>query len=217
MSRDTDIATLENVCKVIGLLNTFIDSLATESCVTVSALKPVHHLTNDLLTEETNDNELVKHMKAAIKDDLIARYSRDIIKKLIDIACFLNPRFKDSFFKNIEDTTVNTANETVVTAATVKLPQQTVPTGTENAAEGSTCEKESLAPGGLCQLLQNSTTTQQLQMKCAEVENSNETRARSEIISEIVDPTRVFVQLYVHSALPLLVVSHELSSVLLCK
>ncbi|KAK6489082.1 zinc finger BED domain-containing protein 1-like [Huso huso] len=180
MPRDTNIATLEDVCKGLGMLNTFTDSLAAESYVTISALKPIlHHLTNDLLTEETNDSELAKHMKAAIKDDLIARYSTDNIKKLIDIACFLDPRFKDSFSENVEDITAITANEAVVTA-TVKLSQQEVPTGTENAAQGSTGEGS--APGSLCQLLQNITTKQQqLQRNCAEVDDSNETRARSEV------------------------------------
>lgn len=69
------ISTLEDACKVLKPLRTFTDSLAAETCITISSLRPVLlHLTTSILAEEDDDSSLMRTMKCAIRQNLEERY-----------------------------------------------------------------------------------------------------------------------------------------------
>lgn len=103
MPKDNDVQTLERVCQLLGPLNDLTDLLGSETKTTLSSLKPVmEHITN-LLNENEGDDALTKQMKKVMMDDLQQRYSCERVKKVIDIACFTDPNFKDKFSQNKND------------------------------------------------------------------------------------------------------------------
>lgn len=70
------------------------DALAGESCVTISAVKPIlNHITSKL-EEGDDDTDMTKEIKERIKVDLELRYLDDDIGQLLELASFLDPRFK---------------------------------------------------------------------------------------------------------------------------
>ena len=71
------------------------DALSGESCVTISAVKPIlNHIINEL-KEEEGDTEMMREIKEQIKVDLELRYLGDgDIEQLLELASFLDPRFK---------------------------------------------------------------------------------------------------------------------------
>ena len=83
-------------------INTFVapfedltDTLSGETHVTISAVKPVlQHLCDVLLAESSEDSELTKEIKATCKAKVLQQYGSSDINKLLDIATFLDPRFK---------------------------------------------------------------------------------------------------------------------------
>ncbi|XP_062404697.1 E3 SUMO-protein ligase ZBED1-like [Sardina pilchardus] len=87
------ISTLEDTARVLKPLRAFTDSLSSETCISVSALKPVLlHLTEDILAMEDGDSNLVGSMKSAIKQDLLSRYLDPKIADLVIMTCALDPR-----------------------------------------------------------------------------------------------------------------------------
>ena len=71
------------------------DALSGESCVTISAVKPIlNHIINEL-KEEEGDTEMTREIKEQIKVDLELRYLGDGDNgQLLELASFLDPRFK---------------------------------------------------------------------------------------------------------------------------
>ena len=88
--------------RMLTSINTFVapledltDTLSGEKHVTISAVKPVlQHLCDVLLAESSEDSELTKEMKARCKAKILQQYGSSDINKLLDIATFLDPRFK---------------------------------------------------------------------------------------------------------------------------
>ena len=71
------------------------DTLSGETHVTISAVKPVlRHLCDVLLAESREDSELTKEMKERCKAKVLQQYGSSDVNKLLDIATFLDPRFK---------------------------------------------------------------------------------------------------------------------------
>ncbi|XP_041654041.1 E3 SUMO-protein ligase ZBED1-like [Cheilinus undulatus] len=129
------ISTLEDACKVLKPLRTFTDSLAAETRITISSLRPVLHLMASILAEEDDDSSLMKSMKCVIRQNLEERYEDPDMAKVMNNACVLDPRFKLTF-------TEEEAN--VIPAIKSQLEQQVA------TSEGSSCSlshQESSARG----------------------------------------------------------------------
>ncbi|CAJ1087316.1 E3 SUMO-protein ligase ZBED1-like [Xyrichtys novacula] len=98
------ISALEDISQVLGPLHKFTDALSGEKRVTISTLKPVmDHITREILKDSDEDSVLTSQIKQAIKDDLNDRYSVDQLQ-LIDLCCFIDPRFRATFSANVEET-----------------------------------------------------------------------------------------------------------------
>ena len=70
------------------------DALSGESCITISAVKPIlNHIINEL-KEEDGDTDMTKEIKERVKVDLELRYLGDEIGQLLELTSFLDPRFK---------------------------------------------------------------------------------------------------------------------------
>ncbi|RXN23605.1 zinc finger BED domain-containing 1-like protein [Labeo rohita] len=98
-TRWQDVEVLEAVNK------DFTDALSGEHYVSVSYVKPVLHLFNTtILAEEDDNTELARDVKRNILAYLNEKYSDADTDDLLDIASFLDPRFRTTYTKkeNVE-------------------------------------------------------------------------------------------------------------------
>jgi len=90
-----DIDLLTSIESFLSPLEDLTDTLSGESHVTISIVKPLlEHLCTDLLLTTDEDTELTKQMKQRCKTKILQQYESLDVKKLLDIATFLDPRFK---------------------------------------------------------------------------------------------------------------------------
>uniref|UniRef100_A0A1X7V992 Uncharacterized protein n=1 Tax=Amphimedon queenslandica TaxID=400682 RepID=A0A1X7V992_AMPQE len=84
----------------------FTDVMSGEQYVTISAVLPIVNLlkTSDL-KESSSDKALTNELHLNIITDLSNRNQEDDVLHLLEVACFLDPRFKDKFISSIEHTT----------------------------------------------------------------------------------------------------------------
>ena len=90
-----DIDLLTSIDSFLCPLEDLTDTLSGKSHVTISVVKPLlEHLSTDLLSPTDENTELTKQMKQRCKTKILQQYESSDIKKLLDIATFLDPRFK---------------------------------------------------------------------------------------------------------------------------
>ncbi|XP_026028480.1 zinc finger BED domain-containing protein 1-like [Astatotilapia calliptera] len=93
-----DLEVLESVNQALHPLQDFTDALSGESYVSVSYVKPVLHLMKtSVLAEKEEDSNLTKSIKKKILEYLITKYENPATQELMDMACFMDPRFKVSY------------------------------------------------------------------------------------------------------------------------
>ncbi|XP_069821004.1 E3 SUMO-protein ligase ZBED1-like [Dendropsophus ebraccatus] len=97
-----DIDVLESINKTLNPLLEFTDALSGEEYVSVSYVKPVLHLLNNtvlLLADDDidSDTDLTKNMKRVILKYLNEKYSDPATNDLLDMASFVDPRFRSSY------------------------------------------------------------------------------------------------------------------------
>ena len=91
--QDCDI--LQSIAAALKPLKSMTDTLSGESCVTISAVKPLlSHLLEKVLVADDDDTDLTKEMKERIKVDLELRYLDSEFDHLLELSSFLDPRFK---------------------------------------------------------------------------------------------------------------------------
>ncbi|XP_038161489.1 E3 SUMO-protein ligase ZBED1-like [Cyprinodon tularosa] len=94
--QDTDV--LESVNNALGPLQEFTDALSFEDYVSVSYLKPVLHLLRTATLAVTDqDTDLTKEIKSKALHYIEEKYSDPATQELLDIASFLDPRFKTNY------------------------------------------------------------------------------------------------------------------------
>ena len=90
-----DIEVLESLNEALSPLADLTDIISGEEYVTISTLKPlIHHITSEALLIGANDTQLTKDIKEQVKAYLEQKYSDPDIEELLDVATFLDPRFK---------------------------------------------------------------------------------------------------------------------------
>lgn len=143
MPKDSDITAMEQLCQLLEPLSKLTDALASETRVTLSAIKPVmDHVFHDILVEKDEDSALTKEMKRVMTEDLNKRYTEKA-KTVMHMACFIDPRFKSSFLDEPQAAVINNCVQEEalkLTPAQVREePQSTSSTSTTNnppTAEG---------------------------------------------------------------------------------
>ena len=94
---------LKAIDTVLSPLKKMTDLLSAENYVTISAVKPMlEYICKDLLADDTNDSALTNHMRKVIRDDLESRYSCANVALLVNIANFMDPRFKVDYLSDDE-------------------------------------------------------------------------------------------------------------------
>ena len=134
MPKYSDIATLENVNKLLQPVYDLTDALASEKRVTLSSLTPVlEHIS--ILTEQAEDNILTRRMKQVMREVLLEGRYR---VRGTSAAHLLLCGFKGSFCKNLAGTVEACVEEAVNPTAAVPCSQQPQAERGENeAGEGS--------------------------------------------------------------------------------
>lgn len=107
MPKDADISVMEQMGQLFEPLGKFTDALASETRVTLSAIKPVlDHITCEILVEHNDDPSLTKEIKRVMREDLNSRYT-ERAKNVMKMVCFIDPRFKISFLYEPEPAIVD--------------------------------------------------------------------------------------------------------------
>ena len=93
-----DIEVLETVQKALKPLQEFTDALSGENYVTLSYVRPVLHLFSmSTLAVMEGDTEFCRSIKSTIVDYLTDKYSDPATSDLLDMATFVEPRFKEAY------------------------------------------------------------------------------------------------------------------------
>ena len=83
---------------MLGQLADFTDMLSAENFVTMSSILPVLHiLRHEVLAEAESDTQLTQDIKARILSYLEKKYSDPDISELLNVSCFLDPRFTTEY------------------------------------------------------------------------------------------------------------------------
>lgn len=101
-----DLDVLESVNLALLPLQEFTDPLSGEIYVSVSYVKPILHLLKtSVLVEKEDDTDLTKSIKVKILDYMNTKYDDPGTQELLDIASFMDPRFKVTYISSekVED------------------------------------------------------------------------------------------------------------------
>ena len=97
-----DIQVLESLKSGLGPVYDFTDILSGENYVTVSAIIPLlNHIYTESLLQREEDTQLTKDIKQKVKDYLQDKYSDPNTISLLNIASFLDPRFKKEYMDEV--------------------------------------------------------------------------------------------------------------------
>nr|XP_054589246.1 E3 SUMO-protein ligase ZBED1-like [Nothobranchius furzeri] len=153
MPKDTDIIVMEQVCQLLEPLSKFTDALCSETRVTLSAIKPVlDHITGDVLEENEEEPALTKQMKQAMREDLNNQYTEKA-KYVMQMACFIDPRFKNNFLDAPVDDVVDRCVQEALKLTPVQVRQEPQSTSSNSTAAAG--------GKGLAGLLKKITSTRQ--------------------------------------------------------
>ena len=117
------------------------DALAGEKHVTASAVNPVLKHIQKKLTEIESDTSLAKELKEVISSDLKRRYSDPEVCEILDLASFLDPRFKEQHLSDIEGTKQQIIDQCLQYYQTVNVNE-----ASESPTDSSTPDIQVLCP-----------------------------------------------------------------------
>ena len=104
MLQSDDIKIIEKIIQILQPFFQITESVSGESYGTLSSIRPLlYHLLNDALSPTSDDPGVVKQLKEAVKKNLQQRYQSTEVSKLLDVACFLDPCFKELPFLSAEE------------------------------------------------------------------------------------------------------------------
>lgn len=117
-----DLDVLESVNQALQPLEEFTDALSGESYVSVSYVKPVLHLLKtSVLAEKQEDSELTRSIKIKILNYMICKYDDSATQELLDMACFMDPRFKANYIHSDKVSHIKTRVMAEMQTTTLKV------------------------------------------------------------------------------------------------
>jgi hypothetical protein len=122
-----DMNVLESLNKALSPLADLTDIISGEDYVTISTLKPLmHHITKEALSIKDDDTQLTKDIKEKAKSYLVHKYSDPDINQLLDLATFVDPRFKMDYTKasDVNAVKARVTKEAVEEATALGLMEQ---------------------------------------------------------------------------------------------
>lgn len=113
LPKDNELKLLEDMIAVLKPFKDVTMKMSADTYVTISAISPLlHHLLHNVLTANESDSTAIRQMKQEMKHNLTSRYQAPDVAKLLNLACFLDPRFKNMPF--LEDDEKEQVNEDIV-------------------------------------------------------------------------------------------------------
>ena len=95
MPSATEFSVIEELVDILKPFNDATEILSGDLYPTIGIVQPVfHRFLSEILAAKSEDNDVVKKIKDAIRQNLSARYQEEGIKTLLDVAMYLDPRFK---------------------------------------------------------------------------------------------------------------------------
>ena len=138
-----DISVWEAIAKALSPIADLTDFLSGDSHVTVSSIQPVlHNLCYKVLAIEDDDTTLTKEIKKGVVDDLQPRYSGTKVQEFLQMATFLDPRFKTDFVDETEE--LDLLEDAVVDFGMDVMAPPSEPGATTTAAEPPPAKKKKL-------------------------------------------------------------------------
>lgn len=137
-----DIDVLESINKALSPLADLTDILSEEKYVSVSSIKPLlNHMQCDILVPKEEDTRLTKDIKKNVSTYMERKYEQQETSELLDVATFLDPRFKmkfvvDSDKDNIKDRIIREGTE-AQTAKESTNQEHTIPQSTSTDSSTS--------------------------------------------------------------------------------
>ena len=109
MLQDSDVKIMENLVEILKPFFKITETISGENYITVSSIKPLlYHLLNTDLNARDDDLGAIKQLKETVKGNLQLRYQDSEASKSLDMACFLDPRFKElPFLSTVERTALH--------------------------------------------------------------------------------------------------------------
>ncbi|XP_057182627.1 zinc finger BED domain-containing protein 4-like isoform X1 [Triplophysa rosa] len=96
-----DLDVLESINQALQPLQEFTDALSGESYVSVSYVKSVLHLMNtSILAAKEEESDLTKSIKKKILEYMNTKYDNPATQELLDMTCFMDPRFKAGYISS---------------------------------------------------------------------------------------------------------------------
>lgn len=90
-----DIEVLEAINSALTPVAELTDLLSGEKYISISAVKPVlSHMSMEALADSDDDTTLTMDIKRRVLTDIESRYLDPDVDDFLDVACFLDPRFK---------------------------------------------------------------------------------------------------------------------------
>lgn len=134
-----DMDVIQSINQALSPLSSLTNMLSGESYVTVSAVLPIVHLIeNNLLKEEESDTQLTKDIKCRIKGDLNSRYE-DLaeVTEILQIATFVDPRFKTKYLNetetaDVQDKVITECSHLEIESTTLSTADASPPTKKKN-------------------------------------------------------------------------------------
>ncbi|KAJ8369457.1 hypothetical protein SKAU_G00094850 [Synaphobranchus kaupii] len=188
-----DLEVLEAIHKVLKPLQDFTDALSGEEYVTLSYVKPVLHLfTTSLLAYEEGESELCKSIKSKIVDYLNTKYSDPATSDLLDMATFVDPRFRANYIASdaLKHRAVMEVESLLADQSSCQPPYPCVPTVSEpadlEAAVAPKAKKKTLASF----FKQHTTTTSTAPTKKEAIQNELSSYLQSPSVESDTDPLK---------------------------
>ena len=133
MPSNDDFKLLETLVDVLKPLGILTDALSGEKQVTSSAIIPIlKHLKENILKEKGDDDTVAKSMKQRMLNDITQRY--ELQNDLLDVATLLDPRFKDHYLENKENT-YSLLKEEAISILSTSSPDQESPANDTEAQD----------------------------------------------------------------------------------
>ena len=99
MPSEAEIKVMETFIEVLKPIVEITEAIGDEKLVTISTTRPLlHKLMSIHLVEKSSDGQLPKTLKYVLLTDLKARYTTTELQSFLNVACFLDPRFKSMSF-----------------------------------------------------------------------------------------------------------------------
>ena len=96
MLSDAEISAAEELVAILEVFHKATEIVSGEKYATIGIVQPLlQKLLYHTLADNSTDKPLAKRIKAAIKEDLKSRYQDEHITSVLNIALYLDPRFKE--------------------------------------------------------------------------------------------------------------------------